>query len=142
MTVWKNSPLFYAATGGSADAVRALLALGADPSHQNLDGDTALHKAVSLGHQKAAMALTAAGAGLFPHVVGRRLIGFVDVSARFLKGVYPGDTLYPLLEITALERQRTTGLVRMRATIDNQNRVRVLEGAHAYLLRLDAPEPA
>jgi acyl dehydratase len=58
------------------------------------------------------------------------------VSAKFLKAVYPGDTLYPLLEITALERQRTTGVVRMKATIHNQDSVLVLEGTHAYLVKL------
>ena len=89
-----------------------------------------------LAHGLHILTLTAAGAGLFPHVIGADLIGFVDVQAKFLKGVYPGDTLYPLLEITALERQRTTGVVRMRATIHNQDNVLVLEGTHAYLLRL------
>jgi acyl dehydratase len=89
-----------------------------------------------LAHGLHLLALTAAGAGLFPHVIGESLVGFLDVQAKFLKAVYPGDTLYPLLEITALERQRTTGIVRMRATIENQDGVLVLEGAHAYLLRL------
>jgi hypothetical protein len=44
--------------------------------------------------------------------------------------------MYPLLEIIALERQRTTGVVRMKATIHNQDSVLVLEGTHSYLLRL------
>ena len=89
-----------------------------------------------LAHGLHILTLTAAGAGLFPHVIGADLIGFIEVNAKFLKGVYPGDTMYPLLEITALERQRTTGVVRMRATIHNQDSVLVLEGTHAYLLRL------
>lgn len=93
-----------------------------------------------LAHGLHVLTLTAAGAGLFPHVIGEHLIGFVDVRARFLKGVYPGDTLYPLLEITALERQRTTGVVRMRATVENQDAAMVLEGEHAYLLRLHAKD--
>ncbi len=89
-----------------------------------------------LAHGLHVAALTAAGAGLFPHVIGESLIGFLEVSARFLRPVYLGDTLYPMLEITALEPQRTTGVVRMAATVDNQNDERVLEGTHAYLLRL------
>jgi acyl dehydratase len=89
-----------------------------------------------LAHGLHLLALTAAGAGLFPHVIGESLIGFIEVEARFLKAVYPGDTLYPLLQITELSPQRTTGIVRMRATIENQNSDLVLEGAHAYLLRL------
>lgn len=111
------------------------------PIHYDREYCKALGHRDLLAHGLHVLALTAAGAGLFPHVIGESLIGFIDVEARFLKGVYPGDTLYPLLEITALERQRTTGIVRMRATIDNQHNVRVLEGAHAYLLRLDT-EPS
>ena len=89
-----------------------------------------------LAHGLHILTLTAAGAGLFPHVIGVDLIGFIEVQAKFLKAVYPGDTLYPLLEITALEKQRTTGVVRMKATIHNQEGVIVLEGAHAYLVKL------
>jgi acyl dehydratase len=93
------------------------------------------HKA-PLAHGLQVLAFTAAGAGLFPHVIGEALIGFVEVSAKFLKGVYPGDTLYPALEITELKPQRTTGLVTMRATIHNHKSELVLDGAHTYLLRL------
>jgi acyl dehydratase len=89
-----------------------------------------------LAHGLQVLAFTAAGAGLFPHVIGEALIGFVEVSAKFLKGVYPGDTLYPALEIAELKAQRTTGLVTMRATVHNQKRELVLDGTHKYLLRL------
>ena len=89
-----------------------------------------------LAHGLQVLCLTAAGAGLFPHVIGEKLIGFTEVSAKFLKAVYPGDTLYPLLEITELKRQTTTGLVRMAASVDNQDGVRVLSGAHEYLVKL------
>lgn len=94
-----------------------------------------------LAHGLHVFALTAAGAGLFPHVIGESLIGFVEAKAQFKKAVYPGDTLYPMLEITALEKQRTTGLVRMRATVENQEGALVLEGEHVYLLRL-SKEPS
>lgn len=89
-----------------------------------------------LAHGLHVLTLTAAGAGLFPHVIGVDLIGFIEVNAKFRRAVYPGDTLYPLLEITELERQRTTGIVRMKATIHNQHSALVLEGTHAYLVRL------
>jgi acyl dehydratase len=91
-----------------------------------------------LAHGLHLLTLTAAGAGLFPHVVGADLVGFIDVQAKFLAGAYPGDTLYPLLQITALERQRSTGVVRMKATLHNQQGKLVLEGSHAYLLKLRA----
>jgi acyl dehydratase len=93
------------------------------------------HKA-PLAHGLQVLAFTAAGAGLFPHVIGEALIGFVEVSAKFRKGVYPGDTLYPALEIVGLTAQKTTGLVVMRATVHNQNGELVLDGEHKYLLRL------
>jgi acyl dehydratase len=93
------------------------------------------HKA-PLAHGLQVLAFTAAGAGLFPHVIGEALIGFVEVSAKFLKAVYPGDTLYPALEITELTKQKTTGLVAMRATVHNQKSELVLDGVHKYLLRL------
>jgi acyl dehydratase len=68
-------------------------------------------------------------------VVGDKLIGFIEQSCKFLKGVYAGDTLYPALTITALTPQRTTGVVTMAATIHNQKRELVLTGEHKYLLR-------
>jgi acyl dehydratase len=89
-----------------------------------------------LAHGLQVLAFTAAGAGLFPHIIGESLIGFVEVNAKFLKGVFPGDTLYPALEITELPPQRTTGLVTMRATVHNQKSELVLDGMHRYLLKL------
>jgi acyl dehydratase len=89
-----------------------------------------------LAHGLQVLAFTAAGAGLFPHVVGESLIGFIEVSAKFLKGVFPGDTLYPALEIVELTPQKTTGIVTMRASVHNQNGELVLDGVHRYLLRL------
>ena len=77
----------------------------------------------------------AAGAGIFPHVIGDSLIGFLEQSSRFLRPVYCGDTLYPMHTITALIPQRTTGVVVMAATIHNQNSELVLTGEHKYLLR-------
>ena len=93
------------------------------------------HKGL-LAHGLQVLSFTAAGAGLFPHVIGEALIGFVEVQAKFLKAVYAGDTLYPALTITELKPQRTTGLVTMQATVHNQDGALVLEGKHVYLLRL------
>ncbi|HYM30334.1 MAG TPA: MaoC family dehydratase [Candidatus Cybelea sp.] len=92
-----------------------------------------------LAHGLQVLSHTAAGAGIFPHVIGESLIGFVEVSARFLKGVYAGDTLYPMLEIVDLKAQRTTGVATLRATIHNQRRELVLDGTHKYLLRKRNP---
>ena len=89
-----------------------------------------------LAHGLQVLSFTAAGAGLFPHIIGEKLIGFVEVSAKFLKPVYPGDTLYPALTITELVRQRTTGIVAMRATVHSQKSELVLDGMHRYLMKL------
>lgn len=89
-----------------------------------------------LAHGFQVLSLTAPGAGLFPHVIGEALIGFIEQSSRFLRGVYPGDTLYPALEITELTPQRTTGVVTLRSTVHDQNGELVLEGEQKFLLRL------
>ncbi|MDR2990409.1 MAG: MaoC family dehydratase [Burkholderiaceae bacterium] len=88
-----------------------------------------------LAHGLHVLSLTSAGAGLFPHVIGPHLIGFIEVSAKFLRGVFPDDTIYPMLEIVGLKPQRTTGVVTMSATLENQHGERVLEGTQTYLLR-------
>jgi acyl dehydratase len=93
-----------------------------------------------LAHGLQVLAYLAAGAGLFPHVIGDALLGFIEQSAHFLKPVYAGDTLYPALEITALTPQRSTGIVTMRASLHNQRGELVLSGEHKYLLRLRRPD--
>ncbi|MBS0279430.1 MAG: MaoC family dehydratase [Proteobacteria bacterium] len=106
------------------------------PIHYDVEYCRKLGHPAPLAHGLQVLSFTAAGAGLFPHVIGESLIGFIEVSARFLKAVYPGDTLYPALEITELLPQRTTGVVVMRATVHNQKSELVLDGVHKYLLRL------
>ena len=106
------------------------------PIHYDDEYCKALGHKAPLAHGLQVLAFTAAGAGLFPHVIGDALIGFIEVNAKFLKAVYPGDTLYPALEIAELTPQRTTGIVAMRATVHNQNGELVLDDSHRYLLRL------
>lgn len=108
------------------------------PIHYDEDYCRRLGQKAPLAHGLQVLAFTAAGAGLFPHMIGEALIGFIEVNAKFLKAVYPGDTLYPALEITELTPQRTTGVVTMRASVHNQHGDRVLDGVHKYLLRLGA----
>ena len=88
-----------------------------------------------LAHGLQVLAFSAAGAGSFPHMIGDALIGFIEQSSKFLKGVYVGDTLYPQLAIRGLILQRTTGVVVMAATIHNQNSELVVTGEQKYLLR-------
>jgi acyl dehydratase len=106
------------------------------PIHYDVEYCRKLGHPAPLAHGLQVLSFTAAGAGLFPHVIGESLIGFIEVSAKFLKAVYPGDTLNPALEITELVPQRTTGIVAMRATVHNQKSELVLDGVHKYLLKL------
>jgi acyl dehydratase len=78
---------------------------------------------------------TAAGAGLFPHMVEHSLMGFIEQSSRFVKPVFTGDTLYSVLEVSELKEQRTTGVLTMASTVANQRGETVLEGMQRYLLR-------
>ncbi|HEX3952419.1 MAG TPA: MaoC family dehydratase [Stellaceae bacterium] len=88
-----------------------------------------------LAHGLQVLCFTAAGAGPLAHVIGDALIAFIEQSSKFLKPVYPGDTLYPLLTIAALTSQRTTGVVTVASTIHNQKNELVLSGEQKYLLR-------
>lgn len=106
------------------------------PIHYDAEYCKRLGYPAPLAHGLQVLSFTAAGAGIFPHVIGEKLIGFIEVNAKFLKAVYPGDTLYPALTICELVRQKTTGIVAMRATVYNQKRELVLDGMHKYLMRL------
>lgn len=105
------------------------------PIHYDIEYCKARGLRGMLAHGFQVLCFSAAGAGSFPHVIGDALIGFIEQSSKFLKGVYVGDTLYPALAITALVPQRTTGIVVMAATIHNQASELVLTGEHKYLLR-------
>ena len=88
-----------------------------------------------LAHGMQVLIQTAAGAGPFPFHVEDSLMGFIEQSSRFLKPVYAGDTLYPLLTVSGLKAQRTTGVLTLASTVHNQKRERVLEGEQKYLIR-------
>ena len=75
------------------------------------------------------------GAGVLPQMMGPSLIGFIEQSSRFLKPVYCGDTLYPLLEVTELRPGRTTGVAVLKLTIHNQKGELVSDGEHKYLIK-------
>ncbi|WP_447919290.1 MaoC family dehydratase [Achromobacter aegrifaciens] len=78
---------------------------------------------------------TAAGAGLFPHMVEDSLKGFLEQSSRFLKPVFVGDTLYSSLTVAELLPGRTTGVLVMQSLVRNQRDEVVMDGVQKYLLR-------
>ncbi len=88
-----------------------------------------------LAHGFQVLIQTAAGAGLFPHMVEDSLKGFVSQSSQFLAQAYVGDTLYSSLTVSALTPRRTTGLITLSSLVLNQRSERVMEGEQTYLLR-------
>lgn len=88
-----------------------------------------------LAHGMQVFIQTAAGAGMFPHTVNDSLVAFSEASCRFLRPVFAGDTVYPNLEVIALEPRRSTGVLVMRASVHNQARELVMEGQHKYIIK-------
>ena len=129
---------FYIPSRTMTDALFAAFQLASgdnDPIHYDVEYCRARGYPNMLAHGLQVMVQTAAGAGVFPHLVGESLVAMLEASAKFVAPVYCGDTVYPLLEIIELKPQRTTGVLRMRATVHNQKSALVLEGEHAYLLK-------
>ena len=88
-----------------------------------------------LAHGLQVLIQTAAGAGSFPSEVRESLLGLIEVSGKMLKPVYREDTLYPELVVSKLISQNTTGIIEMKALVNNQNNVLVFEGFHKYLVK-------
>ena len=88
-----------------------------------------------LAHGLQVLIQTAAGAGSFPFEVRDSLLGLIEVSGKMLKPVYRDDTLYPELVVSKLISQKTTGIIEMKALVNNQNNILVFEGFHKYLIK-------
>ena len=76
-----------------------------------------------LAHGLQVLIQTAAGAGSFPSEVRDSLLGLIEVSGKMLKPVYREDTLYPELVVSKLISQNTTGIIEMKALVNNQNNI-------------------
>jgi len=88
-----------------------------------------------LAHGMQVFIQTAAGAGLFPHIVDDSLVAFSEASCKFLQPVFAGDTVYSNLEVIDLEPHNTTGVMTMRATVHNQDGILVMDGQHKYIIK-------
>ena len=123
-------------TLGDANFAAFQLASGDNhPIHYDVEYCRAKGHPQMLAHGFQVAIQTAPGAGMLPHVLEDSLIGLIEQSSKFLKPVYCGDTVYPALEITALEPGNTTGVIVLRATVHNQHRELVLEGEQKMLVR-------
>ncbi len=105
------------------------------PIHYDIEYCKARGHRNMLAHGFQALIQTAPGAGDFPFYIGDSLVGFIEQSSRFLKPVYAGDTVYPVLTVSDLKPQNTTGVVTMSSTVHNQRRELVLEGEQKFLLK-------
>lgn len=105
------------------------------PVHYDVEYCRARGMPHMLAHGFQVVIQTAAGAGMFPHMVEESLKGFLEQSSRFLHPVFVGDTLYAALEVDEITPQRTTGVVGLRSTVHNQKGDLVMDGRQRYLLR-------
>ena len=106
-----------------------------DPIHYDIEFCKKKGHPEMLAHGLQVFIQTAAGAGSFPSEVRNSLIGLIEVSGKMLKPVYREDTLYPELLVSKLISQKTTGILEMRATVNNQKKMLVFEGYHKYLIK-------
>ncbi len=133
---------FYIPSRTMTDALFAAFQLASGdnhPIHYDVEYCRAQGHDGLLAHGYQVLIQTAAGAGIFPHVIGESLIGFIEQSSRFLLPVLAGDTLYPELRIAEMKPQRTTGVVTVATTVHNQRSELVLDGMQKYLLKKRPP---
>ena len=120
------------------EAIFAAFALASGdnhPVHYDVEYCRARGMPHMLAHGFQVAIQTAAGAGIFPHLVEDSLKGFLEQSSRFLHPVFVGDTLYAALDVDEITPQRTTGVLGLRSTVHNQRGVLVMDGRQRYLLR-------
>ena len=106
-----------------------------DPIHYDVEYCKKRCHPEMLAHGLQVFIQTAAGAGTFPSEVKDSLIGLIEVSGKMLKPVYREDTLYPELIVSRLTSQNTTGILEMKALVNNQDNILVFEGYHKYLIK-------
>jgi 3-hydroxybutyryl-CoA dehydratase len=97
-----------------------------------------------LAHGLLLMSMTALGATAMSRRLEDCMVAFAGQRCRFLKPVFVGDVVTSRFEVAAVERKpgRDTALVRFDVRLLNKAGEVVLEGEHAYLLRLRGPAAA
>ena len=105
------------------------------PIHYDVEYCRARGMPHMLAHGYQVLIQSAAGAGLFPHMVEDSLKGFIEQGSRFLKPVFVGDTLYCTLTVSELTPGRTTGVLTLSSAVQNQRGELVMDGHQKYLLR-------
>lgn len=90
----------------------------------------------AMAHGFQVLIQTTAGAGDFHFLIEESLVGLIEQSSRFVRQVFAGDVLHPVLQVVELAPNTSTGVVGLRSTVHNHRRELVLEGAQRYLLRM------
>ncbi len=128
-------------TIGDANFAAFQLASGDNhPIHYDEEYCKALGYSGMLAHGFQVLIQATPGAGLFPHVMGDCMIGFIEQSSRFLKPLIAGDTVYPNLEVIDLKKQSKTGVITLKATVHNHRGELLMEGEQKFLVKLKKPE--
>ncbi|MGQ4808576.1 (R)-specific enoyl-CoA hydratase [Candidatus Entotheonellaceae bacterium PAL068K] len=105
------------------------------PIHYDRDYCQARGLPERLAHGYLITIQTVLGASPLAPFLHESIVAFLEQSSRFLKPVFVGDTLHPQLTVEDLLPRRTTGLVKLRATVQNQHDNLVLDGHHAYIVK-------
>ena len=105
------------------------------PIHYDRDYCQARGLSERLAHGYLITIQTVLGASDLSPRLQESIVAFLEQSSRFLKPVFVGDTLHPQLTVEALVPRRTTGLVKLRATVCNQHDDLVVDGHHAYIVK-------
>ena len=88
-----------------------------------------------LSHGLLNVCQTALGASVLAPQTHDCIVAFLEQSSRFLGPVFIGDTLFPKLTVQEVIPKKTTGILKMRATLHNQRDELVLDGEHVYLVK-------
>jgi 3-hydroxybutyryl-CoA dehydratase len=90
-----------------------------------------------LAHGLLVMSMTALGATVMSGQIEDAMIAFVEQGGKFLKPVFPDDTLTSHFEVAEVVPKlgRGMALVRFNVSLTNGRNEIVLKGHHCYLLR-------
>ncbi len=92
-----------------------------------------------MAHPFQLLLYTTPGASDFSYMIEDTLISFIDQTARFIKPVFRGESLYPELKVAKLEPQRTAGVVTLASTVVNQRAELCMEGEMNFLIKRRPP---
>ena len=112
------------------------ISLDNHPRHFNEEYAQAHKLQGMLVHPLQVLSFAALGATLLTHYIGEVLISFTDVSAKFHRDSFIGDTIYSALSIDETTESDGKGHVQVGITMHNQRGELVVTGTQTLLLKL------